>query len=160
MLVSGVHQSASIIQVMYLFFFKFFSHLGYYRILSKVLCHHFQFIDSFLHCLQSPSAVEPFYCTFQCWSHCCCFPLTAREEHRWRPYRQSEKSNLICTRNVGLSCHHHIDWWQKVHWLGRSTGFSEQWFLKLSKEDFLGGPVSKTIHSQCRGSEFNTWSGN
>ena len=26
--------------------------------------------------------------------------------------------------------------------------------------DFLGGPVAKTPHSQCRGSGFDSWSGN
>ena len=35
-LVSGVQQSDSDIHI--LFFFKFFSHLGYYRILSRVPC--------------------------------------------------------------------------------------------------------------------------
>ena len=36
-LVSGAQQSDSVIHV-YLFLFQFFSHLGYYRILSRVLC--------------------------------------------------------------------------------------------------------------------------
>ena len=38
-IVSGVQQSDSVLYIyMYLFFFKFFSHLGYYRILSSVPC--------------------------------------------------------------------------------------------------------------------------
>ena len=27
-------------------------------------------------------------------------------------------------------------------------------------QDFLGGPVTKTLPSQCRGPGFNSWSGN
>ena len=38
-IVSGVQQSDSVIQVyMYLFFFKSFSHLSYYRVLSRTPC--------------------------------------------------------------------------------------------------------------------------
>ena len=29
-----------------------------------------------------------------------------------------------------------------------------------SSKDFTGGPVAKTLHSQCREPEFNPWSGN
>ena len=29
-----------------------------------------------------------------------------------------------------------------------------------SSRDFTGGPVAKTLHSQCREPEFNPWSGN
>ena len=28
-----------------------------------------------------------------------------------------------------------------------------------NNRDFLGGPVAKTLHSQCRGPEFNPWLG-
>ena len=31
---------------------------------------------------------------------------------------------------------------------------------KSRTEDFPGGPVAKTLSSQCRGSGFNSWSGN
>ena len=36
MLVSSVEQSDQLYIYMYLFFFKFFSHLGYYRVLHRV----------------------------------------------------------------------------------------------------------------------------
>ena len=29
-----------------------------------------------------------------------------------------------------------------------------------SSRDFPGGPVAKTLHSQCRGPRFSPWSGN
>ena len=32
--------------------------------------------------------------------------------------------------------------------------------LKLLLRDFPGGPVGKTLHSQCRGPEFDPWLGN
>ena len=32
--------------------------------------------------------------------------------------------------------------------------------LKKENRDFLGGPVAKTPHSQCRGRGFDLWSGN
>ena len=32
----------------------------------------------------------------------------------------------------------------KIHWIG----------------DFAGGPVAKTLRSPCRGSRFDSWSGN
>ena len=39
MLVSGVQQNDSVIHIhIYPFFFRFFSHIGYYRILSRVPC--------------------------------------------------------------------------------------------------------------------------
>ena len=36
--VSGVQLRAQLYIYMYLFFFRFFSHIGYYRILSRVPC--------------------------------------------------------------------------------------------------------------------------
>ena len=32
--------------------------------------------------------------------------------------------------------------------------------LKLNIRDFPGAPVAKTLHSQCKGSGFDPWSGN
>ena len=32
--------------------------------------------------------------------------------------------------------------------------------IKSGGEDFLGGPVAKTLCSQCSGAGFNPWSGN
>ena len=37
-LISDVHTVIQLYMHKYLIFFKFFSHLGYYRILSRVLC--------------------------------------------------------------------------------------------------------------------------
>ena len=35
------------------------------------------------------------------------------------------------------------------------------WFFFSKKwGDFLGGPLAKTLHSQCRGPVFDLWSGN
>ena len=36
--VSGVQQSDSVIRIIYSFFFRFFSHIGYHRTLSIVSC--------------------------------------------------------------------------------------------------------------------------
>ena len=33
-------------------------------------------------------------------------------------------------------------------------------YTKIHRRDFLGGPVVKTLHSQCRGYRFNPWSEN
>ena len=38
-LVSGVEQSDSVIHIRYLFFSRFFPHIGYRRILKSSLCH-------------------------------------------------------------------------------------------------------------------------
>ena len=41
MLVSGIQKSDSVIHIhidIYIFFFRFFSIIGYYKILNKVLC--------------------------------------------------------------------------------------------------------------------------
>ena len=32
-------------------------------------------------------------------------------------------------------------------------------YRKFSNGDFPGGPVTKTLHSQCRGTRFNPWLG-
>ena len=37
---------------------------------------------------------------------------------------------------------------------------SEKAGLKLNIRDFPGAPVAKTLHSQCKGSGFDPWSGN
>ena len=34
------------------------------------------------------------------------------------------------------------------------------WFLRVWSWDFPGGPVAKTLCSQCRGLGFDPWSGN
>ena len=42
--------------------------------------------------------------------------------------------------------------------------YKQSWHFKITNEkregDFAGGPVTKTPRSQCRGPEFDPWSGN
>ena len=37
---------------------------------------------------------------------------------------------------------------------------AQKQYQKLPYRDFPGGPVAKTLHSQCRGPRFDPWSGN
>ena len=36
----------------------------------------------------------------------------------------------------------------------------DNFYFKIVMRDFPGGPVAKTLHSQCMGPGFNIWSGN
>ena len=51
LLLSGVQQSESFIHMYILFFFRFFSHIGYYRVLSRLPCavHRSLSVDYFVH---------------------------------------------------------------------------------------------------------------
>ena len=48
---------------------------------------------------------------------------------------------------------------QEPNSLQEPTSISE-WQLNVMCWDFLGGPVVKTLHFQCRGPRFDPWSGN
>ena len=41
-----------------------------------------------------------------------------------------------------------------------STNFKNLLILRKQSWDFPGGPVVKTVHSQCEGHRFHPWSGN
>ena len=58
-----------------------------------------------------------------------------------------------CNKKIFLSCHIPLNSLS----LQNMTHFS---MLEANARDFLGGPVAKTLCSQCRGSGFDPWSGN
>ena len=43
--------------------------------------------------------------------------------------------------------------------LGRIKKYSENSTQNLTREDFTGGPVAKTLYFQCRGPRGQPWSG-
>ena len=76
-------------------------------------------------------------------------------------FSDSSLRSLVKAVSIQAECHSsflslptklvYISTWLPVHQKGD---------FKTHCGDFLGGPVAKTPHSQCRGPRFNPWSGN
>ena len=67
-------------------------------------------------------------------------------------------SSVSCIGRQVLYHKHQLGWgWR---WVNRAVITQKRVQKRTNPGDFPGGPVAKTLCSQCRGPGFNAWSGN